>query len=246
MIQKHIRPYDGQQYSIEEGAELITELHTRTKHSDPKLNSIQLLAEAIIGLRGFSTQIINSGGNYNNLEVTADLLVFTNENAQAVLNGVWGRKEFHILNLSENYEVRINHDSGLVDGDAFPIKLPTANGSVGIKGTARILFTDSYGYFVADTWGSSYRPEFKGLTEDEVVVVDANSNAKTVPKIELKIYEPSRTVAPSLAELNATPYLEMAIGTEIICEGLGDVGFIEKYEKISGNSWIDINGKLVV
>lgn len=197
------------------------------------------------GTFDFTTQTIDSGGNYNDLEVTADLLVFTNENAQAVINGVWGRKEFHILNLSETYEVRINHESGLVTGDGVPIKLPTSNGSVGIKGTARVLFTEDYGYFVADTWGSTYRPEFTGITEDEVVVVDSFSNAKTVKKIEIKRYEPSRIVDFTLAELNASPYLEMPIGTEIICESLGSAGFSRTFEKISGNAWEFIDKELV-
>lgn len=245
MIQKDIRPYNGQQYSIEEGAALVEELHNRTKHADPKLNSIQLLAEAVIGLRGFSHQIIDSGGNYNGLEVTADLVVFTNENAQAVINGVKGKKDFHLLNLSSQYEVRVNLDSGLVEPGAFPIKLPTSTASVGIKGTARILYFEDYGYFVSDTWGSRYRPEFPDLTEDEVMVIDSNSNAKTVKKIEIKRYEPSRTAEFTLAELNATPYLEMPIGAEIICESLGSAGVSRTYEKISGNAWDIIDKALV-
>ena len=113
----------------------------------------------------FTTQIISTGGNYNSLEVTADLLIFTNTNAQAILNGIWGKSDFHILNLSPTYEVRINHNSGSVTGGGQPIMLPTASGNMGVKGTARILKTATYGYFVADTWGSKYRPEFTGLTE---------------------------------------------------------------------------------
>lgn len=45
MIQKEIRDYNGQLYTKEEGAEIITELNDRTKYDDPEYNSMQSLGE---------------------------------------------------------------------------------------------------------------------------------------------------------------------------------------------------------
>lgn len=172
------------------------------------------------GKSDFSTQVITSGGNYNNLEVTADLLVFVNENAQAILNGIWGKKEFHILNLSATYEVKINHNSGSISGNGQPIKLPTASGNMGIKGTARILKTDGYGYFVADTWGSTYRPEFAGNTKDKAVVVDSECNAKLEDMTELIVYLDAQSMPMNKALLNERfPDAERPF--QVVCSQLG-------------------------
>lgn len=186
--------------------------------------------------QGFTTQLIDTGGNYNDLEVTADLLVFTNENAQAILNGIWGRKEFHILNLSSQYEILINHDSSSVSGNGQPIMLPTNSGTAGIKGTARVLQTDSYGYFVADTWGSKYRPEFSELTEDKVMLVGADHRAKAEDIIELKFYRTNQSTAMDSAELE-NEYPDSNQGTEVICTPIN-----KKYEKINNlGDWIEID-----
>ncbi|QAA81420.1 hypothetical protein EI546_06605 [Aequorivita sp. H23M31] len=236
MIQKNIRPYGGVTYSIGEGAELVEELDKRTRHADPKLNSIQLLAEAIIGLRNFTTQTITNGGNYNDLEVTADLLVFTNENAQAIINGIKGKKDFHILNLSENYEVRINHDSPSVGAGAFPLKLPTAGGSVGIKGTARILYTESYGYFVADTWGSLYRPEYKHITKEVLMTVDENQRAGSKEMTEYEVFRDAQSVTMSSADLNIA-YPNAVRPFNVVCKQLGLI-----YKKVndSPSEWASV------
>lgn len=190
----------------------------------------------------FTTQEITSGGNYNDLEVTGNLLVFTNENAQAILNGVWGKKEFHILNLSTQYEVQINHNSTSASGNGLPIKLPTNGGSVGVKGTARILYTDNYGYFVSDTWGSLYRPEFKGLTETKVVTVNEESNAGTRDIIELRVFRDAQSVDMSKADLN-TAYPTALRGMEVICKQIN-----KTYLKVDDNSndWVSISNTNVV
>ena len=164
----------------------------------------------------FTTQEILSGGNYNNLEVTADLLVFKNENAQAILNGVWGKKDFHILNLSNTYEVKINHNSTSVTGNGQPIKLPTASGNMGIKGTARILQTAGYGYFVADTWGSLYRPEYKDLTKTVVQTVDEFSKAGSMETTEFMVFRDAQSVAMSKADLN-TAYPLAKRPFQVVC-----------------------------
>lgn len=171
----------------------------------------------MLGLENFTTQIISSGGNYNNLEVTASLLVFTNTNAQAILNGVWGKKEFHILNLSPTYEVRINHDSLSVTDPLRRIKLPTNGGSVGVKGTARVLFTESYGYFVSDTWGSLYRPEFKGLTETKIMTVNEDSNADSIGMTEFMVFRDAQSTAMTKAQLN-TAYPDALRPFQVVCK----------------------------
>lgn len=199
--------------------------------SNLKYPTVTAVIEALATLSpDFTTQEILTGGNYNNLEVTADLVVFKNENAQAILNGVWGKKEFHILNLSSLYEVRINHNSSSIVGNGQPIMLPTASGNMGVKGTARILETDGYGYFVADTWGSKYRPEFKNLPSTQVVVVDANSNADTKEIIELIVFRDAQTTAMSRADLN-TEYPTALRGLHVVCNQINTM-----YIKTDGNN----------
>lgn len=187
-------------------------------------------------LSGFTTQEILSGGNYNNLEVTADLLVFKNENAQAILNGVWGKKDFHILNLSNTYEVKINHNSASVTGNGQPIKLPTATGNMGIKGTARILQTAGYGYFVADTWGSKYRPEFKGLTEKKVMAVNENSEAEAMDLVEFIVFRDAQSVAMTKAELNSV-FPDARRPFQVVCTALN---LIYMKTDNNSNSWKSI------
>lgn len=197
--------------------------------------------KTMLGLEEFTTQEISSGGNYNNLEVTANLLVFTNTNAQAILNGVWGKKDFHILNLSPTYDVMVNHDSASVTDPLRRIKLPTNAGSVGVKGTARVLFTESYGYFISDTWGSLYRPEFKGLTEEEIVTVNENSNAGSKKIVELKVFRDAQSTPMTKAELN-TAYPTSVRGFEVICKLINT-----SYVKIDNNTndWVSISNTAV-
>lgn len=50
MDQENIRDYNGQQYSIAEGAALIAELNARTESNVPALNSVDELARAMSGI----------------------------------------------------------------------------------------------------------------------------------------------------------------------------------------------------
>lgn len=50
MIQENIRSYNGQTYSIPEGAALIDELDKRTQYSDEEYNSIALLGQKLKAL----------------------------------------------------------------------------------------------------------------------------------------------------------------------------------------------------
>lgn len=50
MIQKYIRPYGGQTYSIEEGSEIIEELDARTKSNRAGLNSVDELGAQVENL----------------------------------------------------------------------------------------------------------------------------------------------------------------------------------------------------
>lgn len=190
-----------------------------------------------LGFGEFTHQVIEIGGNYNDLEVTADLLVFTNENAQAILNGIKGRKDFHILNLSTTYEVRVNHNSGSVSGDGLPIKLPTATGFMGVKGTARILYYENYGYFVADTWGSLYRPEYQGLTKEMLMTVDENSRASSIEMTEYEVFRDAQSTPMTEVELN-TFYPEAKRPFNVVCTQIGLV-----YKKINNttNKWVSIS-----
>ena len=191
----------------------------------------------------FTTQTITSGGNYNDLEITANLVIFTNENAQAILNGIWGRKEFHILNLSTTHEVVINNDSSSVTGNGQPIKLPTASGAMGIQGTARILYANStYGYFLADVWASKYRPEFDSLTETEVITVDANARASSIKTTEYEVFRDAQSTAMSKADLN-TAYPSAVRPFNVVCNQLNLT-----YKKVdeNNNDWVSISNTDVI
>lgn len=190
----------------------------------------------------FTTQIISTGGNYNNLEITANLVVFTNENAQAIINGVRGRKDFHILNLSNTHEVRINHNSPSVSGAATGIMLPTNSGNMGIRGTARILFTQGYGYYLSDAWSTTYRPEFRGLLEERAMTVNENSVAKTKRILELKTFRDAQSTPLSLADLDLH-YPESLRGFEVYCTQIN-----KTYIKVanSPSKWISVNQTVVL
>jgi hypothetical protein len=56
MLQKNIRPYEGDSYSIEEGSELILELDARTKSSRAGLNSMDEI--------GAQVEILLNTGRY--------------------------------------------------------------------------------------------------------------------------------------------------------------------------------------
>lgn len=182
-------------------------------------------------------QTIVSGGNYNALEVTGDFLVFTNENAQAIINGVYGKSQFKIINLSLTYEVRINDKSPSITGLGKQINLPTASGSVGVRGSAEIIQIDTNNFYVSDVWGSKYRPEFKGLTETELMTVDQNANGGTLKTTEFIVFRDAQSVAMTKADLNAA-YPLAKRPFDVICNQLNLV-----YRKTddSANNWKSIN-----
>jgi hypothetical protein len=150
----------------------------------------------------FTTQIITSGGNYNNLEITADFIIFTNENAQAIINGVWGKPRFKFINLSTAYELKINDKSPSISGTGKQINLPTSSGSVGVRGSAEIIQIDANNYYVSDVWGSKYRPEFKGLTKKHISTIDEFSNAGIMETNEFIVYLDSQSTPLSKEQLN--------------------------------------------
>lgn len=192
----------------------------------------------------FTTQIISSGGNYNNLEITADLVIFTNTNAQAIINGVWGKSDFLIWNYSSVYEVKINHNSTSITGNGQAIILPTASGNMGVKGTARITKAAGYGYLVVDAWNTKYRPEFGTLAETKAIVVNANNTAETRDIIEFIVFRDGQNVALSKAELNTLyPPATTFRGFTVICNLINTT-----YRKIDNNSndWDKFTTTLVV
>jgi len=182
-------------------------------------------------------QNITSGGNYNALEVTGDFLVFTNENAQAIINGVYGKSQFKIINLSTTYEVKINDKSPSITGLGKQINLPTASGSVGVRGSAEIIQIDTNNFYVSDVWGSKYRPEFKGLTETELMTVDQNANGGTLKTTEFIVFRDAQSVAMTKADLNAA-YPLAKRPFDVVCNQLNLV-----YRKTddSANNWKSIN-----
>lgn len=177
----------------------------------------------------FTEQLVTSGGNYNDLEVTGDILVFTNDNAQAILNGVTGKKEFSILNYSD-YELRINNSD--------LIYVPTPEGFIGVDGTCRMIYSNHIGkYLLFDVWNSKYDPAFPGLTEEEVITINQNGMRGSKPLIELKLWNYGRNIDYTTGDLNRD-YPNAPRGTEVICPD-PEVLKIYRKEKDEVEGWYE-------
>jgi hypothetical protein len=154
-------------------------------------------------LLDLTTQTITTGGNYNNLEITGDIVIFTNENAQAIINGVWGKKRFRIINKSNTYDLAINGSSSSILGNGKVILAPTNVALVKGKGTANLELTSATEYTLVDVTFSKYRPEHSGLIEKEVMTVNTNAEGETMGMQELFAYRPAQVTQMTKAELNA-------------------------------------------
>jgi hypothetical protein len=95
MVQKDIREYDGVEYKIDEGAELIKELDDRTKSSDVQFNSIQLIGEKL--------KAIIEKVNANQIEIAGSIFDYrpikgndgsTRQLGDVALNGWTGQNTF--------------------------------------------------------------------------------------------------------------------------------------------------------
>ncbi len=189
------------------------------------------------------TQLVTSGGNYNNLALIGNVIVFTNTNAQAILNG-FDHSKYKRIALVNNgdFELRLNALDANSDEDK-QIKLPTGLTDIGVEGTCELVYIDILQKWqITDSFASKYRPEHRGLTETHVEVVTPQAKSETVPIIELEVFRDAQATAMSKADLN-TAYPGALRGFMVICKQIDTI-----YKKVDSNTndWISLSLTSVV
>ena len=182
-------------------------------------------------------QIVDSGGSYNNLELTGNVIQFTNTNAQAIVNGLNfnAYKRVTLINNSD-FDVRLNAENINSDSDK-QIKLPTGLTQIGIQGTTELVYVDSIERWqIVDSFASKYRPEHRGLDEFEVEVVGPGAISETIEIEELIITRASQTTNLSRADLN-TLYPDSFEGQMIFCR---QINLIYIKSDTGANNWQSI------
>ena len=177
-------------------------------------------------------QIVDSGGNYNNLELTGNVIQFTNTNAQAIVNGLNfnAYKRVTLINNSD-FDVRLNAESANSDENKR-IKLPTGLTQIGIQGTTELVYVDSIERWqIVDSFASKYRPEHRGLDEFQVEVVGPDAVSETREIIELMVFKPAVDSDLSEADLN-NDYSDEENGFQVICPLLNKIYI--KVDKTNG------------
>jgi len=183
-------------------------------NSEPTLSNIN--DWFLIG-RIIDEQIIASGGNYNNLEINAEIIQFTNTNAQAIVNGFSfeAYKRITLINNSD-FDVRLNAEDTNSDENKR-IKLPTGLTNMGIQGTTELVYVDSIQRWqIVDSFASKYRPEHRGLDEFEVEVVGPNAISETREIIELIVFRDAQSTDMTRTQLDAA-YPDAERGFNVIC-----------------------------
>ena len=183
-------------------------------NSEPTLSNINdwLLIGRII-----DEQIIASGGNYNNLEINAEIIQFTNTNAQAIVNGFSfeAYKRITLINNSD-FDVRLNAEDTNSDENKR-IKLPTGLTNMGIQGTTELVYVDSIERWqIVDSFASKYRPEHRGLDEFQVEVVGPGAISETREIIELIVFRDAQTTDMTRTGLDAA-YPDKNRGFHVVC-----------------------------
>ena len=202
-------------------------------NSEPTLTNINdwLLIGRII-----DEQIIASGGNYNNLEINAEIIQFTNTNAQAIVNGFSfeAYKRITLINNSD-FDVRLNAEDTNSDENKR-IKLPTGLTNMGIQGTTELVYVDSIERWqIVDSFASKYRPEHRGLDEFQVEVVGPNAISETREIIELIVFRDAQSTDLTLADLESL-YPDQRRGFHVICPLINKT-YIKENENTNPNTW---------
>jgi hypothetical protein len=162
-------------------------------------------------------QIVDSGGNYNNLELTGNVIQFTNTNAQAIVNGFSfnAYKRITLINNSD-FDVRLNAED-INSDENKRIKLPTGLTNMGIQGTTELVYVDSIERWqIVDSFASKYRPEHRGLDEFEVEVVGPQAVSETREIIELIVFRDAQSTDMTRTQLDAA-YPDAERGFHVVC-----------------------------
>ena len=196
-------------------------------NSEPTLSNTNdwLLIGKII-----NEQIIASGGNYNNLEINAEIIQFTNTNAQAIVNGFSfeAYKRITLINNSD-FDVRLNAEDTNSDENKR-IKLPTGLTNMGIQGTTELVYVDSIERWqIVNSFASKYRPEHRGLDEFQVEVVGPQAVSETREITELIVFRDAQNSTMDKADLN-TAYPNVNRGFQVVCKQISTI-----YIKVDNN-----------
>jgi len=162
-------------------------------------------------------QIVDSGGNYNNLELTGNVIQFINTNAQAIVNGFSfnAYKRITLINNSD-FDVRLNAEDTNSDENKR-IKLPTGLTNMGIQGTTELVYVDSIERWqIVDAFATKYRPEHRGLDEFQVEVVGPQAVSETREVIELIVFRDAQSTDMTRTELDAA-YPDVDRGFHVVC-----------------------------
>jgi hypothetical protein len=162
-------------------------------------------------------QIVDSGGNYNNLELTGNVIQFTNTNAQAIVNGFSfnAYKRITLINNSD-FDVRLNAEDTNSDENKR-IKLPTGLTQIGIQGTTELVYVDSIERWqIVDAFASKYRPEHRGLDEFQVEVVGPQAVSETREIIDLIVFRDTQATDMTRTELDLA-YPDADKGFRVVC-----------------------------
>ncbi len=186
--------------------------------------------------------VIDSGGNYHNLELEGNILVLTNTNAQAIFTG-FDFSVYKSLTIINNgaFPAVLNNEDPNSDANK-QIKLPTGLASIGIEGSSQIIYVESIekGQIV-DSFASKYRPEHRGLTESMVEVVNTNAESETHPMIDAIVFRDAQSTPMSHADLEAAYPVDR--GIQVVCEQINTIYF---KTKTSPAKWEEITTTTVV
>jgi hypothetical protein len=183
----------------------------------PSNDFTNALKQKLDGLPQRAEMIIDSGGNYNNLELTGNILHFTNTNAQAIITGFDSSvyKTIYIVNKSDfvNQVNRLDSNSS----PANQVDTPSDMAVIGIEGAARFDYIDSIQKWQLTTlFATKLMPEHRAIQEAGVVVVNPGGASETKEMIELETFRDAQATVMTKAELN-TAYPNAVKGFEVIC-----------------------------
>ena len=175
------------------------------------------------GLPQRAEMIIDSGGNYNNLELTGNIVHFTNTNAQAIITGIQPTKykTVYFVNKSGfvNQVNRLDSNSSAEN----QIDTPSNMSVIGIEGAARFDYIDSIQKWQLTTlFATKLMPEHREIQEAGVVVVNPGGASETKGMIELETFRDAQSTTMSKAELN-TAYPDAVKGFEVICNQINTI-----------------------
>lgn len=186
-------------------------------------------------------QFVDTGGNFTDLEVTADAVVFENENAQAILSGIVSSKNvITLINRSTTFQLAVFSEGSSVPAGARKIKLREGQAQTSIQGVTTLRYSASLGmYEIASEIGMPYAPEYVGkFTEIVAQCVNPDGETEGMPFEEIEVYRNAQSTLMTKAELN-TAYENAQQGFQAVCPLIGII--YKKMDNFSTGVWQPIH-----